>query len=250
VKITWWGHATATVTLGATSVLTDPLLVDRLGHLRRQVPGVPLQARSADVAVVSHLHADHLHIGSLRLLGERMRIVVPHGARDLIRGPAVEVANRVEEIGPGERLQVGDVEIEATPAHHDGRRRPGSRHKGPALGFVLRNADSRVWFAGDTGLFAGLDAIAPVDVALVPVGGWGPTLGPHHLDPEQAVEAVHRVGAHHAVPLHYGTFWPAGLRRASPTLFRTRCVEPGAQFAAAASGFAAHVIAPGESVQL
>ena len=58
------------------------------------------------------------------------------------------------------------------------------------------------------------------------------------------------MGAQHAVPLHYGTFWPAGLRRAAPAQFRTRCIEPGARSRAAASGFTAHVIAPGESVQL
>ena len=254
MKITWWGHATATLNVGGTSVLTDPLLVDRLGHLRRQVAPVPVQARVADVVVVSHLHADHLHIGSLRLLNDEVRIVVPHGARDLLRGPAIELANRVEEVEPGGTVRVGNLEITATPAHHDGRRRPGSRFRAPALGFVIREVSGgggpSAWFAGDTGLFDGLADIDAVDVALVPVGGWGPTLGPHHLDPQQAADAVRRVGARHAVPVHYGTYWPAGLRRAAPALFRTRCREPGAQFAAAARGFTAHVIAPGESVRL
>jgi L-ascorbate metabolism protein UlaG (beta-lactamase superfamily) len=118
------------------------------------------------------------------------------------------------------------------------------------LGFVLHAAGRTAWFAGDTGLFPGLDEVGPVDVALVPVGGWGPTLGPHHLDPTQAASAVQRVGAAHAVPVHYGTYWPAGLRRTAPALFRARCSEPGERFAAAARGFTPHVIAPGESVTL
>ena len=39
-------------------------------------------------------------------------------------------------------------------------------------------------------------ALVPeVDLALVPVGGWGPTLGPLHMDPDEGAAAVERVGA-------------------------------------------------------
>jgi L-ascorbate metabolism protein UlaG (beta-lactamase superfamily) len=143
------------------------------------------------------------------------------------------------------------VEITATAAWHDGRRRPGSPHRGPALGFVLRGSDAVVWFAGDTGLFDAMDAIGPVDVAVVPVGGWGPTLGPHHLDPEQAAEAVRRVRARDAIPVHYGTFWPLGLRALAPDQFRRKCLDPGRRFAEAL-GVAArsHVVPPGSSVEI
>ena len=250
MKITWWGHATATVELNGVRVLTDPLLADRLGHLRRQVPPVPADAAAIDVVIVSHLHADHLHLPSLRRLREAAPILVPRGAREFVSAHDPALGARVEELAPGETVSVAGIEITATRAHHDGRRWPVSRHRAPALGFVLRAAGESIWFAGDTGLFGGLDAIGPVDVALVPVGGWGPTLGPHHLDPEQAAQAVRRVGAAHAVPVHYGTYWPMGLRRAAPQLFRARCREPGRRFAAAADGFAAHVVAPGGSVQL
>lgn len=250
MKLTWWGHASTTVALGGTRVLTDPLLVERLGHLRRQVPTAAEEARAADLVVVSHLHADHLHVPSLQLVSVDARILVPYGAMTLLRKRAPDLAERACEVRPGSVVRHGGVEVAVTRAHHDGRRWPGSRLRGPALGFVLRSEGRSVWFAGDTGLFPGLDDIGPVEVALVPVGGWGPTLGPHHLNPYQAVNAVRRVGASDAVPVHYGTYWPAGLRRVSPALFRSRCREPGTRFAAAARGFTAHVIAPGESVRL
>jgi L-ascorbate metabolism protein UlaG (beta-lactamase superfamily) len=154
-------------------------------------------------------------------------------------------------VGPGQTVRVGVVEITGTPAWHDGRRLPGSPHRGPALGFLLRAPDSVVWFAGDTGLFDTMAEIGPVDVALVPVGGWGPTLGPHHLDPEQAAEAVRRVAARHAIPIHYGTFWPTGLRAVAPQQFRHKCVDPGRRFAAALGTAArAHVLAPCSSVDI
>ena len=69
----------------------------------------------------------------------------------------------------------------------------------------------------------------PVDLALVPVGGWGPSLGPGHLDPVRAAEAVRRVGASTAVPVHFGTFWPIGLDWIKPELF----LPPGDRFKAA-----------------
>ncbi len=108
-----------------------------------------------------------------------------------------------------------------------------------------------MWFAGDTGLFDAMRDIGPVDVALVPVGGWGPTLGPHHLNPEQAAESVRRVGARHAIPIHYGTFWPAGLRTVAPGQFHRKCIDPGRRFAAAlGADTQGYVLAPCSSVEI
>lgn len=259
VSVQWWGHATTTLTVGGVRVLTDPVLVDRVAHLRRVGGATPTPAAArADVAVVSHLHADHLHLPSLRLLDPGCRIVAPRGAAGVLRRSDPALLDRLEEVDVGDTVTVGDLTIRAVPAHHDGRRQPASRHHGPALGFVL--GDHEVWFAGDTGLFDDLAHIGPVDSAVVPVGGWGPTLGPHHLDPVQAAEAVARVHARDAVPVHYGTFWPVGLSqlgrlgRVGRHAFHHRFEQPGARFAAAAPEVCplarVHVLHQGEAVDL
>jgi L-ascorbate metabolism protein UlaG (beta-lactamase superfamily) len=255
MRITWWGHATSTLELGDVRVLTDPVLTNRIAHLARHESAAPAaDAARADIAIVSHLHADHLHLPSLRMLPADTRLVAPAGSARLLARAAPELAERVEEVDVGDSVRVGDVQITAVPAHHDGRRHGVSRFRGPALGFVLRRGTVSVWFAGDTGLFDGLEAIGPVDVAVVPVGGWGPTLGPHHLDPEQAAEAVDRVGARDAVPVHYGTFWPTGLRHMSGHQFEHKFRRPGDRFAdalrASGSEASAHVLRPGATVQL
>ena len=248
VTITWWGHATVTVELAGLRVVTDPLLTPWLAHLRRQGAPVPAEAAVADLVLVSHLHADHLHLPSLRRVSPAAVVVVPAGAGRLLRRAGRDRA--VDEVRAGDEVTVRGVQVRAVAAHHDGRRLPGSRHHGPALGYVLSAGDESVWFAGDTGLFDGMTGLGPVRTAIVPVGGWGPTLGPEHLDPGQAAEAVRRVGAAHAVPIHFGTFWPVGLRRMAPSVYRHRFVEPGRDFAAAVTDAEAHVLAPGESVTL
>lgn len=233
VTVTWWGHATTTIALGGRRVLTDPVLTDRVAHLRRHGATPCDQALDADVVVLSHLHHDHVHVPSLRRLTPGVRVVGPTGTAGVLARALPGLARRVEEVEPGDVVDVGDVRVRAVPAEHDGRRSPVSRHRGPALGYVLAAGPTRVWFAGDTGLFDAMAGIGPVDVAVVPVGGWGPTLGPGHLDPEQAAEAVRRVGARDAVPVHYATFWPAGLRHLHPPSFARRFAAPGPAFAAA-----------------
>lgn len=259
VSITWWGHATVTLELAGTRIVTDPVLTSRVAHLSRIGGAVPGGAAlDADAAVVSHLHPDHLDIASLRMFSPSMRIVAPHGAVGALHRSAPDLARRLEEVGAGDVIDLGGVRVAAVPAAHDGRRHRLSRHRGPALGYVLETSTAgrplRVWFAGDTGLFAAMVEIGPVDVALVPVGGWGPTLGPTHLDPARAVEAVRLVGARDAVPIHYGTFWPTGLRRLHPASFRRCFAGPGMSFAellgAAGPDLRAHVVGLGRTVEI
>jgi len=56
-------------------------------------------------------------------------------------------------------------------------------------------------------------ALGPVDVVLVPIAGWGPVLGPGHMDPRAALEAVQLVRPRVAIPIHWGSLVPFGLHR-------------------------------------
>ncbi|WP_343900749.1 MBL fold metallo-hydrolase, partial [Nocardioides aquaticus] len=103
----------------------------------------------------------------------------------------------------------------------------------PAIGFRLAVDGVSAWYPGDTGSGVDLGEVAPVDLALVPIGGWGPTLGAAHLDPDQAASAVAAVEAAAALGVHHGTFWPVGLRAVLPARHRRFFVEPGPRFAEA-----------------
>ena len=231
-SITWWGHSTVWLADSGTTLLTDPLLTSRLAHLRRMAGPIPSLPGEPDAVLLSHLHADHFHVASLRALPGTPRLVVPRGAGRFVAkamGPAA--AARCVELAPGDDVTIGRLKVTAVPATHDGDRGPWSREKAMAIGFVIEGA-ARTWYAGDTGLFDGMLDLPPLDLALIPVGGWGPTLGAHgHLDAADAAEALRRVKAAWAVPVHYGTFWPLGLGRVRSHMFH----EPGRRFATLAA---------------
>ncbi|HEY3002344.1 MAG TPA: MBL fold metallo-hydrolase [Kribbellaceae bacterium] len=251
MRVTWWGHSTITVEAAGSRLLTDPVLVNRIGHLRRRRGSQPPpEAREADAVLVSHLHADHLHLTSLPLVAPGARIVVPRGAAALVaRECGAAVADRCVEVEPGTKVRVGELIVTAVPARHDDRRGPWSSVVATPVGYRVEGTGLSAWFAGDTDLYDEMAReIGQVDLALVPVGGWGPTLGPGHLDPARAAEAVRRLGARHAVPVHYGTFWPIGLDWVRPELF----LPPGEVFRRlmAAEPVRVDVLAPGESAEV
>ncbi|MFE4669757.1 MBL fold metallo-hydrolase [Streptomyces sp. NPDC056716] len=250
VEITWWGHATCTVEDSDVRVLTDPLFARRLAHLRRRRGDVPPgDARRADVALVSHLHADHLHVPSLASLAPGTRVLVPRGATRAVAGIRRLAHLQLVEVTPGDMITVGDLVVRAVPARHDGRRLPVGPRRAPALGYVVEG-EARTYFAGDTGLFDAMaEEVGPVDVALLPVGGWGPYLGEEHLDAGRAAQALARLGAHSAVPVHYGTYWPIGMDAVRPHEFHA----PGDEFvrlaAESAPGVTVHRLSHGERVR-
>jgi L-ascorbate metabolism protein UlaG (beta-lactamase superfamily) len=244
VEITWWGHATVTVRDSGVRVLTDPLFTRRLAHLRRRRGAVPpASAGTADVVLISHLHADHLHLASLRWLAGGTTVVVPRGALAAVPGlRRLRGDLRLVEVAAGDTLPVrgdgGDgLLIRAVPAAHDGRRLPYGPQRTPALGYVVEGA-ARTYFAGDTGLFDAMaDAVGPCDVALLPVGGWGPFLGHGHLDAGRAAQALAALAPRVAVPVHYGTYWPIGMDAVRPHEFHT----PGEEFVRIAARLAPEV---------
>ncbi len=227
LAFTWWGHASTTVELGASRVAIDPLLVNRLFHLRRYAATPTAAAFDADVVLLSHLHHDHLHLPSLRRFGPDAQLVVPRGGESLLSGLG---RHRVHPVAPGDVVELGGVRVTVLPATHDGRRSPLSRAVGPAIGFRVDGGPRSFWFPGDSELRDDMADVGRVDLALVPIGGWGPSLEDGHMNPADGAVAVGRVGATTVVPVHWGTFWPVGLSHLHRTNHDLLFVTPGARF--------------------
>jgi L-ascorbate metabolism protein UlaG (beta-lactamase superfamily) len=220
--VTWLGHATVLLELAGARLLTDPVLRRRVAHLRRLVPP-PAPPGRLDAVLLSHLHRDHLDLPSLRGLDEVGVVVVPRGAAYALRG----LRHSVVELAAGDEPDVAGVRVRAVEAIHDGRRSPAGR-AADAVGFIVEER-ARIYFAGDTERFDAMAGFAPLDVALLPIWGWGPTLGPGHMDPEDAAAAAALLRPDVAIPIHWGTFIAPALRRPDPgeppRRFRERCAE-------------------------
>jgi L-ascorbate metabolism protein UlaG (beta-lactamase superfamily) len=245
--VTYLGHSTVLIVIGGQRILTDPVLYDRVGILRRTVSPLPSDLYSAiDAVVISHLHHDHLDLPSLRLLGRETRLIGPIGSRALLERSGF--AN-VTELPVGGETAVGPVHVAATHANHSGFRLPfGPR--GVAVGYLLEEGSERVYFAGDTDLFPGMADLGEIDLALLPVWGWGPRLGPGHMDPERAAEALRLLRPRAAVPIHWGTLWPFGLGRVQPHRLHAPPLEFARRAAMAAPGVTVYTTAPGETVAI
>ena len=209
-RLTYIGHATVLVEQAGVRLLTDPLLHSGIGHMRRRVPLPELELlRDLDAVLISHPHADHLDVKSLRMLEHPGTVVAPRECAGLLRRAGMR---DVVGLTPGERCDVGAVTIEAVRADHDGRRHPFGRELG-AVGFIVEGP-ARVYFAGDTDLFDEMSEVSDsLDVALLPVAGWGRRLPPGHLDPRRAAEALRLLRPRVAVPIHWGTYRQFGLSK-------------------------------------
>ncbi|MDQ3871147.1 MAG: MBL fold metallo-hydrolase [Chloroflexota bacterium] len=233
-RLTYVGHSTVLLELDGARLLTDPVLRDRVGPLRRQAPTVPPAVyRDVDAVLISHLHWDHLDLPSLRLLRASTPLIVPRGAAGALRRRGFAA---VEELAVGEWAAVKHVRVQATPANHGGMGNPIAPGAA-ALGFVVSGSHS-IYFAGDTDLFEGMaDLAETLDAALLPVWGWGPVLGPGHLDPARAATALRLLRPRVALPIHWGTLSPIGVARIGGRWLS----EPPRAFARHAATVAPHV---------
>jgi L-ascorbate metabolism protein UlaG (beta-lactamase superfamily) len=210
----WLGHCTVLMKVGGQTVLTDPVLSERIGvrvlgrtvGVKRQRP-VVLEAHElppVDVVLLSHAHFDHLDVPTLHALAagpaRGARVITAKNTAGLVpRGFA-----SVQELGWGARARVGGVEVEAHRPEHWGARTTWDRHRG-FNSYVLGGAGRRVLFAGDTAMTRAFEGLGPIDLAIMGIGAYDPWVHAH-ATPEQVWEMATGMGARRVLPVHFGTF--------------------------------------------
>ena len=243
-NVVYVGHSTVLIDLDGVRLLTDPMLRERVAFLRRASTVDADQLRNLDAVLISHAHHDHLDLPSLERLGSSVPVVVPRGLGRLLEG-----RKSVTEVVEDEEISFGAVTVRATHAEHEGGRQ-GRRISAPALGYAI-SGSRRIYFAGDTDLFPGMQGLVPdLDLALIPIWGWGPTLGGGgHLDPRRAAEALRLLQPRIAVPIHWGTYRP--LHHGADAAY---LADPGEAFvreaATAAPEVEVRALKPGEQLAL
>lgn len=246
-QLIYVGHASVLLLMDGVGVLTDPLLLGRIGPVRRVVPPVRLaELPQVDLVLLTHAHLDHFSLPSLRRLPRHAELVLPLGTGKLVKGLGFAA---VHEIEAGEELAFAGLTVRGQPAWHRGRRHPAAALT-PSIGYEVRGAVS-FYHAGDTGEAPEPSSFAGrLDVACLPVSGYGARLPEDHMSPRTAALAVDSLRPRLAVPIHWGTYRLAGMTRR----MRERDVWRPRAFAAAVealdAGTRVRVLEPGESLEL
>jgi L-ascorbate metabolism protein UlaG (beta-lactamase superfamily) len=245
LQLTYIGHATTLIELDGVRLLTDPLLRQRVWHLRRQKTTIqPDWVQNLDAVLISHLHWDHLDLPSLKRLDRNTQLIVPRGMARLLRRNGFQ---HLQELSIGQTTSVGPLTITATYADHDCTRLRFGR-AADCLGYLIDGSHT-IYFAGDTDLFPEMAGLADnLDLALLPVWGWGPTLGPGHMTPYRAAQALQLLIPRLAIPIHWGTLHPIGLNWFQPRFLS----DPPQRFANFAATLApqvqVHILPPGDFI--
>jgi L-ascorbate metabolism protein UlaG (beta-lactamase superfamily) len=213
--ITFIGHASFFLQVGAATVVVDPIFTPWLFVLKRlRRPGLRVsELPPLDAVMVTHAHFDHLHRPSLRALARASRakgqpplLIVPENCSDLV----IDLGFRgVVELPCWEEMMLCGTRITATPAKHWGARIVHDMHRGYG-GYCLAAGEHSVYHSGDTAYFDGFAEIGRrlhPEVALLPIGAYHPeSFRAVHASPEDALQGFLDLGAREMIPMHYGTF--------------------------------------------
>jgi L-ascorbate metabolism protein UlaG (beta-lactamase superfamily) len=247
VVVTFGGHATVLVRYPTLSIAFDPMLGRWVGGVRRAVePGLaPPDFDGVGLVLISHRHADHLHLPTLGKLPRRTAtIVVPPGGAATVSPLGFA---RVIELAPGADLELRGIQIIAyATAHGEGELARGSSYvvrPSPGTQGGIERAAPSLYLCGDSGYFSGFadvgERFAP-DIAMLPIGGFYPgSFRSRHMSPLDALYAFEDLRARLLVPIHHGAFalsyerlgeparWLVELARARGVADHVKVMAPG-----------------------
>lgn len=210
-ELTWIGHASFALQVGARVALTDPHFGPRALVPRRfHPPGLPIKSLPLDtVAVLSHNHYDHLDRFTLERLPKSIAWGVPLGLGPFLRRFGFR---EVVELDWWRSVELRDWKLTLLPAQHWSRRLSQSDETTLWGSWMIETAGQRVYFGGDSGYFHGFTEIGRrfpgIDLALLPIGAYQPRwfMKPVHMDPPEALQAFRDLRARQMIPMHWGTF--------------------------------------------
>lgn len=218
ITAAWLGHASVLINFYGVTILTDPVLFNRIGAdtpfgtigpKRLIQPALtPQQLPPVDLVLLSHAHMDHLDPATLRYLPASTRAVTAHSTADLLSDMKFK---NPKELAWGDKARVeaanGDIEIEAFEVNHWGARWKYDKQRG-YNGYIISREGKKIIFGGDTAwsdTFRAQRSKGPFEMAIMPIGAYDPWIFAH-CSPEQAVRMADQAGANFFLPIHFNTF--------------------------------------------
>jgi L-ascorbate 6-phosphate lactonase len=221
VAVTWLGQAGFALRSRQTTVLIDPFLSPHEG--RRYESALPAAtATGVDLVFCSHEHVDHLDAASVPAIA-----AASPGATFVVPAPIVEMVTeagiakeRVLGVQPGETHELDGIIVRPVPARHGvtmadaygfGEELSGGLIR--FIGFVLEMDGVRIYHAGDTihydGMEATVGALRP-HVSLLPINGRHAEREARgivgNLNEREAAWLAATVGSETLIPMHHDLF--------------------------------------------
>jgi L-ascorbate 6-phosphate lactonase len=221
VAMAWLGQAGFVLRTPTTTALVDPFLAPWEG--RAYESGLAAgEASGVDLVLCTHEHVDHFDADSAPVIASASPgavFVVPTPIVDMVSETGI-APERVVGVQPGEPLELGGVTIDAVRAMHgvtmDDAYGFGEALSGGLvrfLGFVLDLGGLRVYHAGDTIHYAGMESDlreARIDVALLPINGRDPEREARgivgNLSEREAAWLASAIDAELVIPMHHDLF--------------------------------------------
>lgn len=216
LAVLWVGHSTVLIQMGDRFVLTDPVFTRTVGNLSARLvdPGLePSALPQVDAVLISHLHFDHLSLGSLDLIEDKVRrIVLPEGGMVYVPSSRSEL----HELPSFEYLEFDGMRVTAVPVEHNGFRYGGDISWATTgfTGYVVEYAGKTVYFGGDTAYstwkhHATGRRFPHIDLAMLPIAPIHPRefMCKTHVDPSEALQLFRDLGARRMMAIHYDTFF-------------------------------------------
>jgi L-ascorbate 6-phosphate lactonase len=221
VALWWLGQAGFALRAGGVTLLIDPFLSS--GHNRLvPLPFAPEQADGVDAILCTHEHIDHLDADTLPAMAAASpdaRVVVPTPIVSQVIDLGI-APERVLGVQPEEPVELGGVTVHPLPACHGvdmadaysfGQELSGGLYR--FLGFVVEAEGMRVYHAGDTIVYDGMEdwlrRLAP-NVVLLPINGRDRYREAQNIvgnmDHREAAELATAVGVDLLIPMHYDMF--------------------------------------------
>ena len=207
----WIGHASVLLRIDGMSILTDPVMSNRVGIGLGLMTGGPRryfgpaisvrELPKLDLILLSHAHFDHLDRPTLAKLNKNVPVIAAHHTGDLVRDLGFR---KVRELRWGESSKLNGMSVKAHEVKHWGARTFYDKYRG-FNSYVIEHRKRRILFGGDTAFGEHFRDVGKVDLAILGIGAYNPYVAAH-ATPEQAWEMADHVHADFVLPMHHSTF--------------------------------------------
>jgi L-ascorbate metabolism protein UlaG (beta-lactamase superfamily) len=226
INVAWIGHSTILLNFYGTTILTDPILFEKIGISifglkfgpnRLTPPALSFEEiPKPDIVLLSHAHFDHTDYQSLKKLTKKfpgqIDVIIAYLTKDVIEDLNWKT---ISVLDWNEEIKLKDISIKAFEVEHFGWRFPWEKDRSRGYikdgrsynAYLIKKNGRSILFGGDTRNTQKLNVLSNenIDIAIMPIGAYNPWKYAH-CNPEEALQMSESINAKYFIPIHTKTF--------------------------------------------